>query len=64
MAVVQAEDLRASLMLGHLNGHRQELLGSTTNNRHGVTAFDSQLCLVVISWFSAQPVRVVGHLTS
>ena len=40
MAVVQAEDVRASfLFVGDLNGH-QEWLGSTTTNRHGVAAFD------------------------
>ena len=26
--------------MGDLNGHHQEWLGSTTTNRHGVTAFD------------------------
>ena len=41
MAVVQAEDVRASfLFVGDLNGHHQEWLGSTTKNRHGVAAFD------------------------
>ena len=41
MAAVQAEDIRASfLFVGNLNGHRQEWLGSTTTNRHGVAAFD------------------------
>ena len=41
MAAVQAEDVRAScLFVGDLNGHHQEWLGSTTTNRHGVTAFD------------------------
>ena len=41
MAAVQAEDVRASfLFVGNLNGHRQEWLGSTTTNRHGVAAFD------------------------
>ena len=29
-----------ALFLGDLNGHHQEWLGSTTTNRHGVTAFD------------------------
>ena len=39
MAAVQAEDVRASfLFVGDLNGHHQELLGSTTTNRHGVAA--------------------------
>ena len=33
--------IRASfLFVGDLNGHHQEWLGSTTTNRHGVTAFD------------------------
>ena len=41
MAAVQAEDVRASyLFVGDLNGHHQELSGSTTTNRHGVAAFD------------------------
>ena len=41
MAAVHAEDVRASfLFVGDLNGHHQEWLGSTTTNRHGVTAFD------------------------
>ena len=41
MAVVQAEDVRASsLFVGDLNGHLQEWLGSMTTNRHGVAAFD------------------------
>ena len=34
MAAVQAEDV------DDLNGHHQELLGSTTTNRHGVAAFE------------------------
>ena len=41
MAAVQTDDIRASfLFVGDLNGHHQELLGSTTANRHGVAAFD------------------------
>ena len=41
MAAVQAEDVRAYfLFVGDLNGHRQEWLGSTTTNRHGVAAID------------------------
>ena len=41
MAAVQAEDVRVSfLFVGDFNGHHQELLGSTTTNRHGVAAFD------------------------
>ena len=41
MAAVQAEDVRASfLIVGDLNGHHQEWLGSTTTNRHGIAAFD------------------------
>ena len=36
-----AEDVRASfLLVGDLNGHHQEWLGSTTTNRYGVAAFD------------------------
>ena len=41
MAVVKAEDIRASfLFVGDLNGHHQECLGSTTTNSHGFAAFD------------------------
>ena len=41
MAAVQGEDVRVSLMsVSNLNGHHQEWLGSTTTNRHGVSAFD------------------------
>ena len=41
MAAEQAEDIRASLrIVGDLNGHHQECLGSTTTNRQGVAAFD------------------------
>ena len=41
MTAIQAEDVSASfLFVGDLNGHHQELLGSTTTNRHGVAAFD------------------------
>ena len=41
MAAVQTEYIRASfLFVGDLNVHHQELLGSTTTNRHGVVAFD------------------------
>ena len=41
MAAVQAEDVREFfLLVGDLNGHHQEWLGSTTTNRHGVAAFD------------------------
>ena len=39
-AAVQAEDVRAFLFVGDLNGHHQEWLCSTTTNRHGVAAFD------------------------
>ena len=40
IASVQTEDVRASfLFAGNLNGHHQEWLGSTTNNRYGVAAF-------------------------
>ena len=41
MAAVQTDGIRASfLFVGDLNGHHQELLGSTTTNRQGVAAFD------------------------
>ena len=41
MPAVQAEDVHASsLFFSQLNGHPQEWLGSTTTNRHGVSAFD------------------------
>ena len=41
MAAVQAEDVLVFfLFVGDLNGHHQEWLGSTTTNRHGVSAFD------------------------
>ena len=41
MAVVQAVDARASfLLVGDLNGHNQEWLGSTTTDRHRVAAPD------------------------
>ena len=65
-AAVQAEDVRASFrFVGDLNGHHQELLGSTTTNCHGVAAFD----FATVSgcdkiWLSAQPMHVVEHLTS
>ena len=65
MAAVQAEDARASfLLVGDLNGRHQEWLDSMTTNRHGVASLTSRLCLVVISWLSAQPMHVVKHLTS
>ena len=41
MAAVQAEDVRASfLIVGDLNGHHQEWMGSTTTNRHRVESID------------------------
>ena len=41
MTSVQAEDVPASFfVVGDLNGHHQEWLGSTSTNRHGVAAFD------------------------
>ena len=41
MAAVQAGDVSASfLFVGDLNGHRQDLLGFTTINRHIVATFD------------------------
>ena len=41
MAAVQAENVSVSfLVVGDLNGHNQEWLGPTTNNRYGVAAYD------------------------
>ena len=41
MAAVQTENVLASfLLVGDLDDHHQEWLGSTTTNRHGVAAFD------------------------
>ena len=41
MAAFQAADAHASfLLVGDLNGHHQEWLGSTTTNRYGVAALD------------------------
>ena len=41
MAAVQAEDVHASfLIVGDLNGHHQEWLGSATTKCHVVAAFD------------------------
>ena len=41
MAVVQAVDVRVSfLFMGDLNSHHEERLGSTTTNRHGISALD------------------------
>ena len=41
MAAVQAEDVSASLLImGDLNGHHQEWLGSTTTSRDAVAASD------------------------
>ena len=41
MADLQAADVRASFrFVGDLNDHHQEWMGTTTTNRHGVTALD------------------------
>ena len=41
MAAVQAKGVHVSfLFASDLNGHRQEWLGSTTTNCHGIGAFD------------------------
>ena len=65
VAAVQVEDIRAFfLIVGNLNGHHQEWLGSTTTNRHGVAALTLQLSPFAISWLSAQPMDVVEHLNS
>ena len=51
MAAVQAADAHALfLFVGDLNGNRQEWLGSTTTNRHGVAPSILPLCQVVINW--------------
>ena len=61
MAAVQAEDVRASFMfVGDLNGHDQEWLGSTTMNRHGVSAFH----FATVSGCDRLAMHVVEHLTS
>ena len=60
MAAVQAEDVRASfLLMGNLNGHHQEWLGSTTTNRHCVAAFDFATVSGCDQWLSARPMNVV-----
>ena len=42
MTAVQAEDVHASfLIVGNLNGHHQEWLGSTTSYHHGVAPLTS-----------------------
>ena len=65
MAAVQADDVRASfLFLGDLNGHHQDWSSSTTTNHHGVQPLTLQLSPVGTSWLSAQPTRLVEHLTS
>ena len=65
MTAVLTEDVRVSfLFVGDLIDHHQDWLGSTNTNRHGVAAFDLQLCLVATSWLSARPMHVVDHLTS
>ena len=42
MAVLQVEDVvhASFLLVGDLNGHHHEWIGSTTTNRHGIAAFD------------------------
>ena len=41
VTAVQTEEIRASfLFVADLNGHHQEVSGSTTMNRHGLAAFD------------------------
>ena len=62
LTVYKYQWLRASfLLVGDLNGHHQEWLGPTTTNRHVVAAFDFVMCLVAISWLSAQPVQALEY---
>ena len=62
---MQAEDIRASfLFVGDLNGHRQEWLGSTTMNRHGVAVFDFATFSGCDQLVVGPTMHVVEHLTS
>ena len=62
---MRAEDVRTTfLLVGDLNDHHQEWLGSTTTNRHSVVAFDFATVTGCDQFFSAQPMHVVEHLTS
>ena len=64
MAAVQAADVHAYFLCAcDLNGHHQEWLGPTATNRHGVAAFDLQLCLVDQLVVGPTHARC-GHLTS
>ena len=48
MATVQAESVGASfLFVGDLNGHHQELLGSTTTNHDGLWLLNPIHCHMV-----------------
>ena len=62
---VLSDDVSDSfLFVPYLNGHRQEWLGSTTKNPHGVAASIVRLSMVTISWLSARPRHVVELLSS
>ena len=64
-SAVQTQDIRASfLFVGDLNGHHQELLGSTTTNRLGVAAFDFATISGCDQLVVGPPMHVVEHLTS
>ena len=57
--------VRASfLLVGDLNGHHQEWLGSTTTNRHGVAAFDFATVSGCDQLVFGAPMPVVEHMTS
>ena len=65
LAAWQAEDNRASfLFVGGLNVHHQDWLRSTPRTVMELKLLTSQLYPIAISWLSAQPMHVVGHLTS
>ena len=65
MAVIQAQDVHDSpLLVGDLNGHHQEWLGSMTTNHHEVASFDFATVSCAISWLLAQPMHEMEHLTS
>ena len=57
MAAVQAKDARASfLFVGDLNGHHQECWVPRPRTIMVLQPLISQLCLVAISWLSAEPI--------
>ena len=65
LAAGQAVDVHALfLLVGDLNGHHQEWLGSTTTNRNDVMTFDFATVSVVINWRLAQLMHVEELLAS